>query len=68
LLPLPGEGRRDEAHDGRAVGAHRVRAAGAGGILPRPQRPRRRRLSLSPPPSRSLRGHAAASARRGAAL
>jgi hypothetical protein len=39
LLPLPGEGRHCEAHDERAVGAHRVRAAGVGGVLPRPRRP-----------------------------
>ncbi|BAT04756.1 Os08g0290500, partial [Oryza sativa Japonica Group] len=52
LLSLPGEGRRYEAHDERAVGAHRVRAAGARGVLPRPRRPRRRRLLEL---SRSLR-------------
>jgi hypothetical protein len=44
LLPLPVEGRRDEAHDGGAVGAHRVRATRAGDLLLGPRWPRRHRL------------------------
>ncbi|KAL5671011.1 hypothetical protein ACJX0J_015317, partial [Zea mays] len=48
LLPLPGRGRRHEAHDGGEVGAHLVRAARAGGVLPGPRRARRHRLLPRP--------------------